>query len=161
MIITATTDHQIQVDECDSDLAAFVWFVNGKGYAVMSGDNEPRLQRMHRLVLARMLERPLARHEFPDHINGDKLDNRRSNLRLATNAENAFNRGRNVNNTTGYKGVYRNPGSAVNPFVAKIMVDRRFRYLGSFPTAQEAALAYDAAAVRFAGQFAQVNGVQP
>jgi hypothetical protein len=161
VIITALTNQPIKVSDCDSDLADFVWFVNSKGYAVMSGDNEPRLQRMHRLVLARMLGRPLARHEFPDHINGDKLDNRRSNLRLATNAENAFNRGRNINNSTGYKGVYHNPGSAVRPFIARIMVNRQSQYLGSFPTAQEAALAYDAAAVRIAGQFAQVNGVQP
>lgn len=159
MLIPLYDGQEAVVDEIDADLAEFVWFANGNGYAIRGGDHEPRLQRMHRIIMERMMGRSLGRHEFPDHINNQRLDNRRSNLRLATNAQNAFNRGRNTNNSSGYKGVYRNPGSSKNPWMARIMVNRRSHYLGSFVTAEAAARAYDAMAVRIAGQFAKTNGV--
>lgn len=148
----------VLVDDQDFDLNQYVWFVNSKGYVVKSGDYTPRLERMHRIILSRMLGRPLARHEFPDHIDGNTLDNRRENLRLATNAQNAFNRGRNKNhkNPGGFKGVYPTK-SARRPWMAKITVDRKQLYLGSFRTAVEAARAYDRKALEVAGVFAKGN----
>lgn len=145
------------VDEADSDLAQESWFENSRGYAVCNGSGSYPYQRMHRIIMGRVLGRDLLRHELVDHVNSNRLDNRRENLRLATNAENQFNRDKNTNNTTGFKGVYRNPGSSTRPFVAKIMVERKSRYLGSFPTAVDAARAYDQAALELAGQFARGN----
>lgn len=63
-------------------------------------------ERMHRLVLARVLGRDLLKGEHPDHINGDGLDNQRSNLRVATRAQNMRNcRRRSANPSSQYLGV--------------------------------------------------------
>ena len=89
---------------------------------------------MHVLILS-----PVPGYQV-DHRNGDGLDNQRSNLRLATKAQNLANQRMPKNNTSGYKGVgeYR-PGR----FTAQVAS----KYLGCFSTALEAARAYDEAAL--------------
>lgn len=90
-----------------------------------------------------------------DHINHDRTDNRRSNLRLATHAENQRNRGLRSNNTTGYKGVCYVKRD--DNFIAYINANGTRFYLGSFETAEEAGRAYDAAAEKLHGEFACRN----
>ncbi len=92
-----------------------------------------------------------------DHVNGDTLDNRKQNLRIATKHQNAMNRGKQNNNTSGYKGVFRVTKPSKNPWQAKITVRDKQIYLGVFPTAEAAAHAYDAAAMELHGEFAQLN----
>lgn len=76
--------------------------------------------------------------EFPegiiDHINGDKSDNRIINLRIASPSDNQCNRGSQINNSLGIKGVYRSG----NKFRATITKDRTTTYLGTFTTIEEA-----------------------
>lgn len=87
---------------------------------------------MHRLLLG------VSKGEQVDHLNRDRLDNRRSNLRVASQLENVLNTGLPSNNTSGVKGVYRHPK---NPkWIAQIKRARKIRYLGSFDTLEEAAL---------------------
>lgn len=88
-----------------------------------------------------------------DHVNGDTLDNRRSNLRLCTPSENQQNRGRPISNSSGYKGV-RKDG---NRWCAAIMVNGKYFHLGSFAEPVEAAHAYDSAARRHFGEYAKTN----
>jgi hypothetical protein len=82
-----------------------------------------------------------------DHINGNSLDDRIVNLREATNAENCRNRGPQINNTSGYKGVHLNEGK----WRAKI----GNTVLGRFNTPEEAAAVYQAAALQLHGKFAK------
>jgi hypothetical protein len=90
-----------------------------------------------------------------DHCSGDTLDNRRSNLRIATKSQNRINTGPYRTNTTGYKGVsFR---KRRNKFVASISVNRQTEHLGYFTTAVEAARAYDRAAIGAFGEFAWLN----
>jgi hypothetical protein len=88
-----------------------------------------------------------------DHINGDKSDNRFSNLRMATCQQNRVNCGLSANNTSGYKGVTKNRKA----WITSIMKDRQYVYIGSFETPEEAAKAYDAKAVELFGDYALTN----
>lgn len=88
-----------------------------------------------------------------DHINRNPLDNRRCNLRLATDSVSAQNRGIFKSNTSGYRGVGRHMGG----WRAVIAKDKKLRYLGRFATAEDAARAYDKAARELYGPHAFVN----
>lgn len=89
---------------------------------------------------------------FSDHINGNKLDNRRCNLRICTPHQNNLNR---PNVTGKYKGVYW--CKRLKKWMAQIMIGERNKYVGSFPNEEEAAFAYNEAAKKYHGEFARLN----
>jgi hypothetical protein len=101
--------------------------------------------RMHRLIL----DAPDG--VFVDHANGDKLDNRRSNIRLCTMADNM----RNVPRTKpgSYRGVHKHS----RRWRAMISIGENRVRLGSFATELEAAIAYDRMAREHHGEFAVLN----
>ena len=105
------------------------------------------------ILLARHLLKPPA-GMVVDHVNGDSLDNRRKNLRIATIQQNAQNRGARRNSKTGFKGVY-----LVHKYQAQIMVDGKTTHLGWFDDPKEAARAYNKAALKLHGEFARLNKV--
>lgn len=90
-----------------------------------------------------------------DHINGDGLDNRRANLREATNAQNMRNKGLYRNNSSGFKGVSWQ--KECRKWQAGIRLDGTRRHLGLFLVAEDAAAAYDEAARELHGEFARLN----
>ena len=102
---------------------------------------------MHRLILDA---------EQVDHVNGDGLDNRRQNLRLATAHQN--NRNRAPGGSLGYKGVTLT--KATGRYRAVIRVEGQLKHLGYFTTPEQAALAYNSAARAFFGEFARLNVVR-
>jgi HNH endonuclease len=86
-----------------------------------------------------------------DHVNGIKTDNRISNLREATHAENQRNQGMYCNNKTGYKGVHW--ANRERKYIAQCSVNGREHNLGSFDTAEAAYQAYREFASRQHGEF--------
>ena len=140
----------------DADLAVMAWHAAKRGrttYAERTfrrSDGRCKTEGLHRVIAARMgLE---ITGLLVDHINGDGLDCRRENLRIATRAQNQHNRRRSVANTSGYKGVFFD--KRAGRWRAAISLDGRLRYLGSFTSAAQAGAAYDTAARTLHGEFA-------
>lgn len=100
-----------------------------------------------------------------DHIDGDGLNNRKSNLRICTHAENMRNRKKNLNNSSGYIGVQKDTDSSLRREVqmwrATIKVDNKLKLLGIFEDPEEAAHVRDAAAREVYGEFASLNFPDP
>lgn len=90
-----------------------------------------------------------------DHINGDTLDNRRCNLRLASPSQNNQNRRSRAGSTSQYVGVCWDKNH--QRWRAAIQVERRSIYLGLFADEADAGRAYDSAAREHFGEFAQLN----
>jgi HNH endonuclease len=145
-------------DEDYQELNKYKWHTylstNKKYYA---SRNSPRIKgvkhliKMHRMIMG--CEK--ADGKNVDHINGDTLDNRRSNLRLCTVQENNLNKGRQINNKSGYKGVYKH--SQYDVYVAQIKVGKKRIHIGVYKTAIDGAKAYDEMARIHHGEFAWQN----
>jgi len=108
-------------------------------------NSKPRTQNYHRC---------LSDGYVIDHINRNGLDNRRSNLRFATIAQNAWN-SRRRKNRSGYKGVWY--AKDKGRFRAAIWHNNKREYLGYFNSKIDAALEYDRAAKKYHGDFASLN----
>lgn len=144
------------VDEIDfKRLSNRLWSCH-KGYAVSRGkdNDEVVFISMHRYIL-----RLNSRDPEVDHVNGDRLDNRKSNLRLATRALNAANRiNRGSGSNSGYRGVYKTKN---NYFTSMITHEQQQIYLGTYNDIRFAAEAYDEAARDYFGQYARLNFPKP
>lgn len=146
-------DTPIVVDEEDYDLAKIQWRLHknhGNTYA------EKRLKgavfvSLHRVIMERVVGRKLQPGERVDHIDGLGTNNSRSNLRVATNAQNIANSKVSKNNKLNTKGVVLRRGK----YGAVIMVNRKQKWLGVFNTKEEAHEAYMSAARRYFGEFAR------
>lgn len=112
-----------------------------------------RSRSVHGMVLeAFVVNRPLVIGEMPDHINGIRDDNRQENLRVANAKENTWNR--RCTNSFGFKGIRL---TVSGRFEARIRPHGTEQFLGTFDTAEDAARAYDAAALKHYGEFARFN----
>lgn len=141
--------YQTIVDEIDWPLVRDLTLYRGKnGYVYFSvwADGKSTPRTLHGFLM----QPPKGMHT--DHRNGDPLDNRRSNLRIATPSQNGANRrALNRNNRSGVRGVHQNKHGS---WVAQIMVDRKARYLGSFAAREDAVERRRAAELELFGEFA-------
>ena len=95
-----------------------------------------------------------------DHKDGDGLNNRRENLRPCTPAQNAANTGAHVKwsgDGSSYRGVYTDRRRGRSRWYSRIKIHGQDVYLGTFPTEEAAARAYDAALLKCHGEFARLN----
>lgn len=107
--------------------------------------------QMHRLIMG-VDGSPTP---FVDHIDGNGLNNQKSNLRFATLGQNQANRRKNINSRSRYKGVTTQNGR----WRARIAAHGRNYFIGVFPTEVDAASAYNAAARSLHGDFARLNTI--
>ncbi len=89
-----------------------------------------------------------------DHIDLNSSNNKWDNLREATRKQNSYNRPKHKNNTSGYKGVTRQPNC--NKWKAQIMINRKMIYLGLFQNIEDAAKAYKEAAIKYFGEYHKI-----
>jgi hypothetical protein len=141
------------VDDGDYEfLNQWKWYYD-RGYAVRNGSIPKRRKvLMHRIVLERAGFKDFA---DSDHINRDKCDNRRTNLRPATHGQNQCNRDKQRNNTSGYIGVNR--CRRTKKWRASIRVNGKLKQLGYFTDKEEARRVRDEAAKKHYGEFAILN----
>lgn len=129
----------------------------GNGYQAGSGNDSRvkgyrrgrRSQSMHREIIGAMPG------QVVDHIDDDGLNNQRANLRLCTHAQNLQNSRRYRGSVSPYKGVQCLSGR----WRARIRHNGAQKHLGCFDTPEQAASAYNAAAIQFYGEFARLNAV--
>lgn len=135
------------VDAADYDwLSRWKWKRHRNGYVCRSSPGGKRLILMHRQIM------DAPRGIEVDHHNGNRLDNRRANLRTATHAQNGHNKPKQSNNTSGFKGVSWDGGR--NQWRASIKADGRHRTLGRFDRIEDAVACYQQAERELAGEFA-------
>ena len=96
---------------------------------------------------------------FTDHINGDKTDNRKQNLRTVTIAENNRNAAKRIKASSVYKGVSFCRKHRSKPWAVEIQVSNKRYFVGNFKTETDAAIAYNNAARILHGEYARLNEV--
>ena len=131
----------------------YSWFLND-GYVARCSKRDSKYYqpRLHR----ELLKAPYGKEV--DHINGNKLDNRKENLRIVSRFENSLNQvcHRKAEEGHCFLGVKRGK----NSWIAQIKNKGKAVHLGTFTTKEEAALAYNEAAIMFRGSFARLNKVE-
>lgn len=142
----------VLIDDCD---IAFYkskhWFFNG-GYLAtqfIDKNGNKKIIKYHRLIL-----NP-KENELCDHINRNKLDNRRCNLRICTKSQNSFNRLESSLNKSGQKGVHFN--TRLQKWIARITENNNRHYLGLFEKKEDAILAYKKAEIIYHGDFRPIS----
>jgi hypothetical protein len=162
-IIKLTQGQCAIIDAEDYDrVAALAWHAHKE-----PGYSKTTFVALHSLPRRQGRTRSISMHRFIldappnnliDHRNGNPLDNRKENLRLATKRTNGQNRGPAKSNKTGFKGVsIRRNEKRLKMYRANIRVNDKQVFLGNFMRPEEAALAYDRAAIEHFGEFAVLN----
>ena len=148
------------LDDQDMPLVeAYVWHLHSNGYVVRTTgtEHERTVHWLHRIVA----KTPPGM--VTDHIDGNKLNNSRSNLRIATTAQNGFNRkiSKIATKTSMFKGVNWHKRNKKWRAVIKSSEARitKQRHLGYFLSDVVAAEAYNKAAIELFGDFAKLNPV--
>lgn len=135
-------------------VAGYSWSYTSHGYAATRQKVTNKHIYMHRLIV-----KP-GKGLTVDHINGNKLDNRRENLRACPMMLNSWNKGKHRDNKSGYKGVYKahypekQGWKLKKVYAARIMVNGKAIWLGRHETPEQARDVYNEACVKYFGQFA-------
>lgn len=139
------SDKKVIVDDENYEaISKTKWRIDSDGYARGS-----QSVRMHRLITN------APKGAEVDHINNNKLDNRKANLRICNRQQNQWNKKPQENNTSGYKGVTWNKKD--KRYRAQISYNNKMLHIGSFGNAIEAAKAYDKIAKELYGNYAWLN----
>lgn len=141
-------------DEDFEELSKHKWFYSN-GYAIRSITLKNKKQSKAGMHIAIMGKK--EGFEI-DHINGDRLDNRRENLRHVTHQQNIQNqKPSREGNSSRYKGVFWNKRD--EKWRSLIKLDGKTYHLGCYKGERDAAIAYNEAAIRFFGEYARLNAL--
>lgn len=152
IVVSLTKGMNSIIDEDDYErINKWSWCSTSDGYAKRKRcvDGKQTTILMHRFIL----NAPAGTQV--DHINGNKLDNRKSNLRFCDNKQNSANSKKRKDNSSGYKGVYY--AKKDKKWIANICIDGKSINLGRFDSAQDAAIKYNSCAKVAFGEFARIN----
>lgn len=145
------------VDDDDFEwLSQWKWYAlkSRTGFVAVRNSYDRATKKQFSVSMSRSIMQAQPGHQV-DHVNHDTLDNRRENLRVCLPVQNRMNRRVFSNNSSGLKGIRRRGSDSC--WEAKIGIAGKKIRLGRFPSAIEAARAYDAAALKHYGEFACTN----
>ncbi len=134
------------------------WYLSHYGYAVTTWREGSGKDAVYRKIYMHRLLMKTPEDMETDHINRTPLDNRKSNLRNCSHQQNQSNRAKQVNNTSGYKGVVWHKQQ--QKWWARVTFKGKQISLGLHNTAEEAAKAYDKGAQLHHGEYVLTNGVK-
>lgn len=145
------------VDDDDYDfISLHRWHLGSNGYALTNTPRPYRKGQTHTIFMHRLIHKtPYGK--WTDHKNGDRLDNRKENLRTATKSQNLCNMNKHSDNKVGFKGICFHSLSGL--WNARIQINYQRKSLGYFVTKSEAARAYNRGAKKYHGVFAKLNHV--
>lgn len=142
-------------DEDYMELSKYRWHARETPGGFYACRNARRVNGKQVPIMMHSLLCPIPAGMEVDHVDGNPLNNRRNNLRACTRSQNQFNKGRNKNNTSGYKGV--SSVQKTGRWRARINVDGKAIYLGSYETKKSAARAYNEACLKYHLEFSKPN----
>lgn len=148
--------HAIVDDEDYERLNKFKWSLQEGKNTYYAARNDKSSGKRKYIYLHRAVLNVTDSKILVDHINGNGLDNRKSNLRLCNNSKNQANRVKSKHSTQPYRGIRRRR-TLQDKYEARIRFKGKEYYLGRFDTAEEAALMYDLTLIAFHGEFANTN----
>lgn len=125
----------------------FSWYLTGKGYVTRSVNRSIKFY-LHKEVVGADTD------SLVDHVDRNRLNNRRDNLRIVSKGANVQNTNRAIG-SSGFRGVYYHAKTV--GYQASIMVNQKRLHLGLFKDKEDAAIAYDNAAITHFGEQAQTN----
>ena len=143
-------------DEDYERVNQYKWCINSNGYAVTSyrdSNGKRKAMKMHRFILNLNKGDSLV-----DHRDTIRINNQKYNLRVASFVENLRNQKINKNNKSGFKGVRLHKPSSL--YIAQIGINGKQKHIGYFKCSVEAAKAYNEAAIKYFGEFAQLNEIK-
>lgn len=120
------------------------WYLGSNGY-VMGHINKRKNMTLHKIITK------TGSRELVDHINCDKLDNRKSNLRGVTHQENVWNKPCPKNNKSGHRGIRKMPSGRFNAYIS---IDKKQIGLGTYNTFEEAKKVRLEAEKKYFGKYA-------
>lgn len=124
-------------------------FYIANGYACFFGNGKRTF--LHRVI------NKTPKNKQTDHIDGNRLNNQRENLRSVTSKQNMWNKKIHKNNKVGYKGVFLRKRKTGNKYIANITKDKKFYWIGTFNTPEEASRAFNTKAKELCGEYAFNN----
>lgn len=154
IVLSNSNEVAIIDDEDVYRISKGTWSLNSNGYAVRTqrcGGGKKHSILMHREILGLLYGDGIT----IDHIDNNKLNNSKSNLRKCEHSQNVVNVGKYRSGTSRFKGVYRKPG--YKKWYAYINKDSKRYHLGRFDSEIDAASAYNKAALELHGEFAVLN----